>query len=270
MLITIKKIFRFFFPVDLVAKEKNYFEEILRCKPSFESFTEVEGIYIVIFSSKIKIGMRGHKHSDTLVYDQIFIKEEYKIVVEILKQLYSNNYHIIDAGCNVGYTSLYLANKLTNTTIVAIEPCKENVSILHINVELNKLQESILIKEMALSADSEKRFVNSRDSRDRLDWANVTIEDENGEVQSITVNEIRQDEKWDFIDFLKIDIEGYEKEIFSTGSNLSFLQHTKVIAIEVHEDVMQKSEMELILTNNNFLIFNSGEITIGLNKFFFR
>ncbi len=263
-IIKLKKIFRVLFPINELTN--NYFEKRIQWKPKYENHLEVDGIYIVKFDSEFLIAMRDYKHSDILVYDQVFIEEQYKIVLNILSQYNTSVFNIIDAGSNVGYTSLYFAKYLTNVKIIAIEPSPENVAILKKNIELNNLENFITIKEMALSNDSTKKFENSQDYRDKSDWSNTTIEDCNGKINSITINEIILNEKWKYIDFLKIDIEGYEKELFKSGSNMCFLKYTKIIAIEVHEDVMSKSELELILISHNFLIFNSGELTIGLNK----
>ena len=262
----LKKIFRVLFPINFMSNE--YFEKTIQLKPKYESHTKVDGVYFVKFNSTISIAMRDFTHSDMMVYDQVFIREEYKIVLELLKQSNTKVHNIIDAGCNVGYTSLYFAKNLINTNIISIEPSPENARVVAKNVELNNLQKSISIMEMAISEDSKKRFDNSQDFRDKMDWANTTIENSNGQVSSITINEIILRENWEYVDFLKIDIEGYEKELFKSTSNKDFLKKTKIIAIEVHEDVMLKNEMESILISYNFLTFNSGELTIGLNKSF--
>ena len=150
--------------------------------------------------------MRDFTHSDMMVFDQIFIREEYKIVLELLKQSNTKVHNIIDAGSNVGYTSLYFAKNLINTNIISVEPSPENVRILSKNIELNNLQKSINIMEIAISEDSKKRFNNSQDFRDKMDWANTTIENSNGQIKSITINEIILNENWEYVDFLKIDL----------------------------------------------------------------
>ncbi len=255
----INQIVRRFIPVS--------FEKRIVTIPNYKNHSFDEGIYIINLNNSISIAMRDFDHSDFLVYDQIFVQHEYGIVFEILRQF--GNYEtlkIIDAGSNVGYTSVFFSRLSKNTKIVAIEPDPENIKILQKNLYINQLEDQVDVFPLALSNDSSKKFTNSKGFRDKLDWANVTIENIYGDIPAITIADIMVMKTWDYIDFLKIDIEGHEKELFEPGSNYGFLKYTKIIAIEVHEDVMSKSEMELILKRENFLIFSSGELTIGLNR----
>ena len=67
------------------------------------------------------------------------------------------------------------------------------------------------------------------------------------------------------ITLLKIDIEGAERFIFDDNVDLSFLSITKVIAIEIHDEFQIREKIYSILKKNNFHLFESGELTIGIN-----
>jgi FkbM family methyltransferase len=45
--------------------------------------------------------------------------------------------NIIDAGANIGLASVYFSQRFVNSTIVAIEPSKENFEILSKNIFLS-------------------------------------------------------------------------------------------------------------------------------------
>jgi len=63
-----------------------------------------------------------------------------------------------------------------------------------------------------------------------------------------------------------MDIEGSEKEVFTNpNSDVSFLAITKCIAIEIHDEFDCREAIYEILTKYGFLLFNSGELTIGVN-----
>jgi FkbM family methyltransferase len=207
--------------------------------------------------------MRGLGHSDMIVYNQIFIDEEYKIIKEILLNVKKDKYQIIDAGANVGYTSLYYALDL-NADIVAVEPSSNNVIVLNKNIELNQLGYKIEVRKCALSGNSHNKYKIDNHFRDGLDWSTTTILDTNGEVESISIGDLYIEKKWDFIDLLKIDIEGAEAEIFR--SDLNFLTKTRVIAIEIHEEFISNIEIKTILNNQGFIVFSVGELTVGVNK----
>jgi FkbM family methyltransferase len=265
----LRSIIRIIFPKN--RNTKSYFNACIKCLPGYSEFSSIDDCNIICFKSGYKIVLRDFRHSDLMVYDQVFVQEQYRIIVELLRQFNLSNYKIIDAGSNVGYTSLYLAQKFPNILrVVAIEPNDENVRILNKNITLNNLDLYIDVQHCALSNDNRKRFINSQESRDKLDWANTTIEKNDGNISAITVRDIIDNESWEIVDFLKIDIEGYEKELFQAGNNLDYLDCVRIIAIEVHEDAISKTEIELILKNKDFLIFNAGELTVGVNKRFVK
>ena len=55
------------------------------------------------------------------------------------------------------------------------------------------------------------------------------------------------------IDILKVDIEGSEKEIFS--NNLDWIDHVRVICIELHENIMPGSEDAFADATKNYETF---------------
>ena len=67
---------------------------------------------------------------------------------------------------------------------------------------------------------------------------------------------------------LKIDIEGSEKQLFkNNNSDVDFLDITKFIAIEIHNELNIKEHIENILKERGFSLSESGEYLIGKNRF---
>ena len=52
----------------------------------------------------------------------------------------------------------------------------------------------------------------------------------------------------------------------NTASDISFLAITKCIAIEIHDEFNCREAICKILKNYGFSLFNSGELTIGVNQ----
>lgn len=112
MLTYIKKIYRFFLPKkesDLFREELNNLKGVL--KVSFSN-----NMFELKMDSGIIICLRDQTHSDLDVFRQIFIKEEYKSMLNLLKL---NNFHqdrisIVDAGANIGLTTLYFGLHFDN------------------------------------------------------------------------------------------------------------------------------------------------------------
>jgi FkbM family methyltransferase len=260
MLNKLKSVYRIFFPEKTITSK--YLETRLSWLPGYKTHT-TENFYYTIEFNDYKVVMRGLGHSDVMVYNQIFIDEEYKIIKEILLNVKKDKYQIIDAGANVGYTSLYFALD-SNADIVAVEPSSNNVLVLKKNIELNQLANKIEVRKSALSCNSQNKYKIDNHFRDGLDWSTTTILDSNGDVDSISIGDLYIEKKWDIIDLLKIDIEGAEAEIFR--SDINFLTKTRVIAIEVHEEFISNIEIETILKNYGFIVFSAGELTVGVNK----
>jgi FkbM family methyltransferase len=262
----LKKIFRIVFPVK--TNSIDFYEKNISWLPGLINWEKIGNIYLLKFEEGYSIKLRDNRHSDLLVYRQVFVEQQYKIILELLKQFQIDFCRIIDAGSNVGFTSLYFHLNLVNTKIVAIEPSPGNLDVLHENFKINRGAIGITVLDCALANDSDLRFDNSNSFRDGLDWSNRTVENKEGSIKSVAIADILITEDWDVIDFLKIDVEGYEKELFSKKASLNYLNKVRIIAVEVHEEAMSIKDMVNILINYDFLVFNVGELTIGINKRF--
>jgi hypothetical protein len=69
--------------------------------------------------------------SDKHVFRQIFITKDYNIPLKIKPKL------IVDAGANVGYSSLWFSRKYPKSKIIAIEPEDSNYEVLIKNTDSN-------------------------------------------------------------------------------------------------------------------------------------
>lgn len=211
------------------------------------------------------IVIRGYTSSDYSVFWQILVTGEYRIVLKIF-ELNSQSIaktNIIDAGGNIGLTSVFFAFFLKESQIFTIEPSDENCKILFENVKKYK---NIKVYQNALSEKPNTYFNLDRGFRDGKDWAITTKESLDGQVKGITINEIIIENKLDYISLLKIDIEGAERFIIREENDLKFLEVTYIIAIEIHDEFNIRNLILDILIKNNFFLIESGELTIGINK----
>jgi FkbM family methyltransferase len=249
--------------------KKRHLVNILSSIKVIDSYKLIAG-GIQIKISKMQILLRNQSHSDINVFKQIFENEEYKVIYEILNSLGQNNYSMIDAGANIGLTTLYLSDKLANFKSILIEPDKNNFDQLIGNIGQNDFFLDATCINKALSSSSKKMFSLANNFRDELDWSIRTLEDEFGTVESIDLYDLVNQFPETPIDLLKMDIEGGEFEIFSNDKDCTFLKHFKVVAIEIHDEVGDRKEIETQLARYNFTFFNSGELTIGINNNLFR
>lgn len=261
----IKKIFRILFPVELSKTE--LFEKNLKSNKLISNFWKENSYYILEVENSFKVVLRDYNFSDYNVFFQIFNLKEYDLALTMLSNNSAEGEEmiIIDAGANVGYTSIFLSENLQNYRIYAIEPSKENYETYKCNIALSKCSEKIRIYNKALCERPNMFFNIERDFRDKKDWSITTNEAKHGQVKGISINEIIVENNLEYISLLKIDIEGAERFIFKLENDLSYLSITKIIVLEIHDEFQIRDKIYSILKQNGFFLFESGETTIGLN-----
>lgn len=261
-----KKIFRILFPKKI--SETQIFENKLRTNILIKNFVLIEDKYEIELFNCNKL-LRNQNHSDFDAFVQIFNFEEYKLIASILKnnvKFNESNNVLIDAGANVGFTTNYFINKEIFSSVYCIEPSEANIDILKKNIQVFKNKCSIKIYKRALTGKENLRYNLNYNFRCGRDWAISIDEDSEGVVEGITINEIILKNNIKKVTLLKIDIEGAERFIFDSENDLSFLNNVKIIAIEIHDEFNVRDSIYSILTTYDFLIFESGELTIGLNR----
>jgi len=190
--------------------------------------------------------------SDTGIFNQIFIEREYNIKFSFEPKF------IIDAGANIGLTSLFFSKKFPLATIVALEPEVENFKILKINTK-NCLK-VISVNNALWSKDGVISLVKSPS----YDSHNVSESNNSSDaVCSITISSLLNTYNISRIDILKMDIEGAEKEIFSSDVQ-NWLPKVKVLVIELHDRYKSGCSMSLFqaLSGFDYSMSIKGELLI--------
>jgi FkbM family methyltransferase len=220
---------------------------------------------VTVFDSSIPLSIRKYPSSDLKVFGQVFRGNEYKSVVQLyIKYFDKNPKHIIDAGGNVGYTSVFFKYIFPEAQIAIIEPDDGNFAMIQDNFSFN-LVDSKLFKGGLWNKNTYLKIV--RDFRDKSDWSiRVEETDEASNLKAFTVDFILNQSGFESVDIFKIDIEGAEKQVFKNKEGLAFLNHTKCIAIEIHDEFKCRKDIEEVLKIYNFELFVEGELTIGINK----
>ncbi len=223
----------------------------------------------------VDVGINGHNYSislrrnssDVLVFDQVLLEKEYQVVVDLLKENNMRCDTIVDAGANIGLTSLYLKSIFPKSEIYAIEPNKENFKILVKNIEDNQIENSRLSDKAIWNKETKLIPVTFRDG---LDWS-FSLEESNGEetsneyFETTTIPTILRETGWQTIDLLKIDIEGGEAKLFEDPEEVKqWLSKVQAIVIEIHDELGVRPKILSILETSGFSLFDHGEHTVGL------
>lgn len=139
---------------------------------------------------------------------------------------------IVDAGGYIGTASIALKTLFPNSTIVTIEPSSSNFEVLKKNIEPH---ENIHAINAALVDDEALEEIYLVDSVTGP-WG-FEISDTPGQnaevVKTVTFSRLMKQFDVSRVQICKMDIEGAELELLENPG--SWLDHTDVLAIELHE-----------------------------------
>lgn len=142
---------------------------------------------------------------------------------------------VVDLGANVGFFTNLAAKKCKK--VISIEGSPEMFSCLVKNTS----EENKNIQYINANIVSKKDYI-------------LNVWSKNPSKINLTIEDIFKINNLDKIDFLKIDIEGLEYDIFD-DIHPSILQNINKIAIETHNDELNY-KLKNIFANKNFFYFD--------------
>jgi FkbM family methyltransferase len=158
--------------------------------------------------------------------DKVFLHNEYMLPFKLSPRI------IVDAGANIGLTTVYYANNYPDARILSIEPELANFEMLKRNCA--GLPNVMLMQAAIWPQKRSLRIENS----DAEPWAfavtDADTDNSRAVVAAITMEEVFQQLGVDEIDLLKLDIEGSELQLFSTGAE-RWIDRVQAIVIELHD-----------------------------------
>jgi FkbM family methyltransferase len=243
----------------------------LQQKVLISSVHHNEDAVVFDYGSFRQVRARRFPHSDLEVLQQIILDQEYGFAIEWVRTagLQGRALRIVDAGANVGYTSLYFLSAFPNATLIAIEPDPDNYKMLEYNLRCAPPTSAAQAIQAALLSQSGISVMIDRQGGDKKDWSfSVRPAAESTGVNSITVAGILDRAGWDHIDILKIDIEGSEADLFSEQADLSYLQRTRLVLVEIHDDKADRQLIHRLLSRYGFSVEERSETTFAINKAF--
>ena len=168
--------------------------------------------------------------SDLNVFRQVFIEKEYQIIEAIPDELG----FVIDAGANIGLTSLFIAARHPMAQILAVELEASNFELLRANTRAYK---QIRCIHGALWHRDEPVGILSADANE---WAyRVGTSGESSgagsAVRGYRVRSLAALGGADRISLLKMDIEGAEMEVLEDAAD--WVGQVDNIVIELHEHI---------------------------------
>jgi FkbM family methyltransferase len=160
---------------------------------------------------------------------------------------------IVDAGANIGTATIWFKSRYPEAAVVAIEPDPGNAAVLRMNASALK---NIHVMEAAIG--SERGFVEL--VTPGLSWAVQTERAQSG-IPIVTIDDALAQVPGGVPFIAKIDIEGFEADLFST--NLDWIGQMASVIIEPHDWMLQGQyssvPFQRALGAHRFEMFHTGE-----------
>lgn len=168
------------------------------------------------------------------LYTELFLKNEYHFIAE------RDDPRIIDGGSNIGMSILYFKMLYPNSRILAFEPGTEAFLCLEDNVKSNHLS-TVTAHNLALSrTDGVIDFYYDAKHPGSLRMSTIQ-ERMPRQRRTVPASPLSKhiDEE---VDFLKLDVEGAERDVIEDLRHAGKLRHVKQMAIEYHHHIARESD----------------------------
>jgi FkbM family methyltransferase len=204
--------------------------------------------------------------SDFAVYSSSIWCGDYSGLDELLYGIEETIRFCVDAGSNIGTTSVLLAEKFLMTKIVSLEADQGNFAVLTANIAESHLSNIVCI-HAALWGRHEDLYLSSSER----EWAHQVQQADStsntSHVKAITVPDLLDMAPNGIIDILKIDIEGAEDNLFLASTSADpkeWPSNVRYIAIEIHGNRLDL-QIKALLRRAGFSLFQTGETTYPRN-----
>ena len=162
-------------------------------------------------------------------------------LLELLRNKYmKKDMNIMDWGGNIGNHTIFFAKIAEANHVWTFEPVKETFDILERNIKINNLSEKVTLYNVGLGEKETKASINER--IDDNCGATSLAEDTEGDISIMAIDELCITAR---IDFIKVDVEGYELQALK-GAEKLLRKWKPVIFIEIFQDNYIKTSNLLV------------------------
>lgn len=150
----------------------------------------------------------------------------------LIKDSFKEDAVALDIGSNIGLYSLWMSKFIKKGTIHSFEPDKRNFERLQNNIALNNLSGIVRLNKAGVSNKTGVVYLSQH-----ADVLNHIVYDKTPdavEISTVTLDEYANKNGIRRINYLKIDIEGFEMLAFRGGENLLKNGQIDVIQLEIN------------------------------------
>ncbi len=228
-----------------------YMDELKKQQMFFEqdySFMGKEPVFKFVYENTL-ITMFLPQYKVDFVQSEILQgREFYEMeLLRYIKNTYmKKNMVIMDCGANVGNHTVFFKKIMNANKVISFEGNPDTYKTLQRNVQLNDIEESVDLYNCVLGEKTSKASIDNFEE-DNI-GATSFCENENGNLEMISIDDVEIKEH---IDFVKIDVEGFEYYVLKGMKNL--LNRDKpLLWLEVFPDKYDK--VTSLLTDYGYIV----------------
>ena len=184
-----------------------------------------------------------------------------KICDDVIFSHYKPNLNdiCIDIGAGIGTESIFMSKLVGSGKVYSIEAFKDVFDVLNMNMKHNNLH-NVNTYNLAITASNGYAYISDNDSHIENKISINDLSDNVRKVESITIDQFINDHEIQQIDFLKVNIEGAEKELIKCFNKITVVKN---VAISCHDflgirngdtDMFTRDKVVNFLKANNFIV----------------
>jgi len=161
------------------------------------------------------------------ILEEIYLKKVYNPFLLGKKDLI-----IADFGGNIGLASYYFKDYAKQVYIV--EPAKQHQETIKTMLDYNKITNVTLCPYAISNKNGTTKFYHTSNTTS-FTLSDLTPEKKDyEEVETVTIDEFMKRNKLEYLDFLKLDVEGEEGKVITSDGFRKYADKIKVIVGEYH------------------------------------
>jgi FkbM family methyltransferase len=206
--------------------------EVLKNLEHLKEQQMLKNPFVVVRNVIFKLPLFYVDHIQKSIYQK---REFYEIeTLNHIKNEFPQIRHVIDIGSNIGNHVLFYCSEMGANQVLCFEPNEFNRSVLIENIKINHLDLNVTVYGCALGSKAgvgvQRDFSISNTGMNRIERVeNMPDKQSKVEIRSLDSYNVES------VDFLKIDVEGFELEVLKGG--IDTLQRCRpIILVEVFDD----------------------------------
>lgn len=172
----------------------------------------MQKILVPTHNPEYRLWARVESPSDWLVIREIWCENVYEVFDGDL----GDTHVVVDLGANIGAFSVYAGSLHDEALVIAVEPEPHNLELLKENIKQNGMEKKIKVEPVCITdVDGDETYItDEHGGSNQFDWQDKPYT----RVKTLTLAGLLKKHKLEYVDVLKIDVEGAETDIILTAS----------------------------------------------------